>query len=56
MPPLSDIEWAAQDWAFWNEHWTNTVSTKRIVLLRRRSGLFKIGAHHDEQPVSKGIG
>ena len=38
---LNDIEWAAQDWAFWNEHWTNTMSTKRIVLLRRRTGVFK---------------
>jgi hypothetical protein len=35
---LSDIEWAAQDWVFWNEHWTNTVNPKRMVLLRRRSG------------------
>jgi len=38
---LSDIEWAAHDWVFWNEHWTNTVSPKRIVLLRRRTGLFR---------------
>ena len=38
---LSDIEWAAQDWAFWNEHWTNTFSMDRIVLIRRRTGLFK---------------
>jgi hypothetical protein len=38
---LTDIEWAAHSWAFWNEHWTNTVNPKRIVLLRRRTGLFK---------------
>ena len=38
---LSDIEWAAQDWVFWNEHWTNTMNPERLVLLRRRNGLFK---------------
>ena len=38
---LNDIEWAAQDWVFWNEHWTNTVNPRRMVLLRRRSGWFK---------------
>ena len=38
---LSDIEWAAQDWVFWNEHWTNTINPERLVLLRRRTGLFK---------------
>ncbi|MCX6921234.1 MAG: hypothetical protein NTX20_07915 [Verrucomicrobia bacterium] len=38
---LGDIEWAAQDWCFWNEHYTNTVSSKRLVLLRRRTGLFR---------------
>ena len=38
---LSDIEWAAQDWVFWNEHWTNTMAPKRMVLLRRRTGLFR---------------
>lgn len=38
---LSDIEFAAQDWVFWNEHWTNTVNPKKMVLLRRRTGLFK---------------
>ena len=38
---LSDIEWAAQDWAFWNEHWTNTLNPSRLILLRRRSGVFK---------------
>ena len=38
---LNDIEFAAQDWVFWNEHWTNTVSTKKMVLLRRRTGWFK---------------
>ncbi len=34
---LSDIEWAAQDWCFWNEHYTNTVNPKKLVLLRRRT-------------------
>jgi hypothetical protein len=38
---LSDIEWAAYDWVFWNEHWTNTLNPKKMVLLRRRTGLFK---------------
>ena len=38
---LSDIEYAAQDWAFWNEHWPNTVKPGTMVLLRRRTGLFK---------------
>lgn len=38
---VADIEWAAQDWVFWNEHWTNTVNPKRMVLLRRRTGWFK---------------
>lgn len=38
---LNDIEFAAQDWVFWNEHWTNTVNPKRMVLLRRRTGWFK---------------
>jgi hypothetical protein len=38
---LSDVEWAAADWAVWNEHWTNTLNPKRIVLLRRRTGIIK---------------
>ncbi len=38
---LGDIEWAAHDWVCWNEHWTNTVNSKRMVLLRRRTGWFK---------------
>ena len=38
---LSDIEWAAHDWCFWNEHYTNTVSSKRLLLIRRRIGVFK---------------
>ena len=38
---LADLEYAAQDWAFWNEHWTNTLNPRRMVLLRRRSGVFK---------------
>ena len=38
---LSDIEWAVQDWCFWNEHYTNTVNPKKMILLRRRTGLFK---------------
>jgi hypothetical protein len=38
---VSDIEWAAQDWVFWNEHWTNTVNPKKLVLLRRRTGWFR---------------
>jgi hypothetical protein len=38
---LSDIEWAAQDWCFWNEHYTNTVNPKKMLLLRRRTGAFK---------------
>ncbi len=38
---VADIEWAAQDWVFWNEHWTNTMNPKRMVLLRRRTGWFK---------------
>ncbi len=38
---LADIEWAAHDWVFWNEHWTNTVNPKKLVLLRRRTGWFK---------------
>ena len=38
---LSDIEWAAHDWVFWNEHWTNTVNPKKLILLRRRTGWFK---------------
>ena len=38
---LSDIEWAAQDWVFWNEHWTNTVHPSKLVLLRRRSGVSR---------------
>jgi hypothetical protein len=38
---LSDIEWAAQDWCFWNEHYTNTVNPKKLVLLRRRTDWFK---------------
>jgi hypothetical protein len=38
---LSDIEWAAHDWVFWNEHWTNTVNPKKLVLLRRRTGWFR---------------
>lgn len=25
---LSDVEWAAQDWCFWNEHYTNTVNLR----------------------------
>ena len=37
----SDVEWAAHDWVFWNEHWTNTANPKRMVLLRRRTGWFK---------------
>jgi hypothetical protein len=38
---LADIEFAARDWAFWNEHWTNTVNPRRLVLLRRRTGLCR---------------
>ena len=38
---MADLEYAAQDWAFWNEHWTNTVNPRRLVLLRRRTGLFR---------------
>ena len=38
---LSDIEWAAQDGCFWNEHYTNTVNPKQMILLRRRTGWFK---------------
>lgn len=38
---VSDIEWAVQDWVFWNEHWTNTVNPKKLVLLRRRTGWFR---------------
>ena len=38
---LSDIEWAVQDWCFWNEHYTNAVNPKKMILLRRRTGLFK---------------
>jgi hypothetical protein len=38
---LSDIEWAAPDWALVNEHWTNTINPRRIVLLRRRTGIMK---------------
>ncbi len=38
---LSDIEWAAQGWCFWNEHWTSTVDPKKMVRLRRRTGAFK---------------
>lgn len=38
---LDDIEWADRTWVFWNEHYTNTVRTDRIVRLRRRSGLIR---------------
>lgn len=38
---LSDIEWADRTWVFWNEHYTNTLRTDRIVRLRRRTGLFR---------------
>jgi hypothetical protein len=38
---LSDIEWAAQDWCFWNEHYTNTVNPQKMILLHRQTGLFK---------------
>lgn len=38
---LTDLEFAARDWEFWNEHWTNAVDPRRLVLLRRRTGLFK---------------
>lgn len=38
---LSDIEWAAADWALVNEHWTNTINPRRIVLLRRRTGIMR---------------
>ena len=38
---LSDIEYAARDWVFWNEHWTNSISPKRLVLLRRRTGMVR---------------
>lgn len=38
---LPDIEYAAHDWKLWNEHWTNTINPKRMVLLRRRTGLIK---------------
>lgn len=38
---LNDIEWAAQDGCFWNEHYTNTVNPKKMILLRRRTGAFK---------------
>lgn len=38
---LADIEYAANDWSYWNEHYNNTLNPQRMVLLRRRTGLFK---------------
>ncbi len=38
---LSDIDYAARDWAFWNECRTGTLDSKKVVFLRRRAGMFK---------------
>lgn len=38
---IEDIEFADRTWVWWNEHYTSTLNLRRIVRLRRRSGLFK---------------
>lgn len=42
---LADLAYAARDWPIAkmliNEHWTNTFTSRRIILLRRRTGLFR---------------
>ncbi len=38
---LSDIEFADRSWCWWNEHYNTTLNPKRIVRLRRRSGLIR---------------
>ena len=38
---LSDIEFVDTKAPLWNEHWCNTLSVKRIVRIRRRSGWFR---------------
>ena len=38
---LADIEYAKSGGVFWNEHWTNTLNPRRMVMLRRRTGMVK---------------
>ena len=42
---LDDLAYAARDWPIakmlLNEHWTNAFASSRIILLRRRTGLFR---------------
>lgn len=37
---LADIAWADQKVVFWNEHYTSSLSPRRVVRLRRRTGLI----------------
>jgi hypothetical protein len=39
--PFSDIAWADRKIVLWNEHWANSVNPRRVVRLRRRSGLVR---------------
>ena len=38
---LSDIEFADRTWCWWNEHYNTTLNPKRIIRLRRRSGIIR---------------
>ncbi len=38
---ISDIEFVDTKAPLWNEHWCSTLSLKRVVRIRRKSGLFR---------------
>lgn len=42
---LEDLAYAEREWPvaamLFNEHWTNVLTSRRIILLRRRTGLFR---------------
>ena len=38
---LDDIEFADRRWCWWNEHYNTTLNPKRIVRLRRRTGIVR---------------
>jgi hypothetical protein len=38
---LDDIAWADRSCPLWNEHYTSSLDRKKVVCLRRRTGLIK---------------
>lgn len=38
---LTDIAWADRQWSLWNEHYTSSLNPRRLVRLRRRTGMIR---------------